>query len=168
MVRAILHPDQRSQCGGRFRADFLAISFYNTVFSQLSCDSTARRIGTCIGLLVLHLHLCHHATVTYVRKPARLCGGCPSSPKAPNRSRGHTITFPATNTLSIILQIKCPTEDNSSRTTKMSSVLKNPEETHIFAILYPAEGKLQRVRQKYHERLSSYRFPFSQVNSSRN
>ena len=27
----------------------------------------------------------------------------------------------------------------------MSSVLKNPEETHIFAILYPAPGKMQRV-----------------------
>ena len=27
----------------------------------------------------------------------------------------------------------------------MSSVKKNPEETHIFAILYPAEGKMQRV-----------------------
>lgn len=27
----------------------------------------------------------------------------------------------------------------------MSSVLQNPEETHIFAILYPAPGKLQRV-----------------------
>jgi hypothetical protein len=28
----------------------------------------------------------------------------------------------------------------------MSSVPKNPEETHIFAILYPAPGKLDRVR----------------------
>jgi len=29
----------------------------------------------------------------------------------------------------------------------MSSVQKNPEETHIFAILYPAKGKLERVSQ---------------------
>lgn len=30
----------------------------------------------------------------------------------------------------------------------MSSIKKNPEETHIFAILYPAKGKLERVRHK--------------------
>lgn len=29
----------------------------------------------------------------------------------------------------------------------MSSVKKNPEETHIFAILYPAKGKLDRLKE---------------------
>ena len=29
----------------------------------------------------------------------------------------------------------------------MSSVLKNPSETHIFAILYPAPGKLPRLKE---------------------
>ena len=29
----------------------------------------------------------------------------------------------------------------------MSSVLKNPEETHIFAILYPAKGKFERLKE---------------------
>ncbi|GIZ43318.1 hypothetical protein CKM354_000655000 [Cercospora kikuchii] len=29
----------------------------------------------------------------------------------------------------------------------MSSVLQNPEETHIFAILYPAPGKLERLKE---------------------
>lgn len=29
----------------------------------------------------------------------------------------------------------------------MSSVEKNPEETHIFAILYPAPGKMNRLKE---------------------
>ncbi|EME40920.1 hypothetical protein DOTSEDRAFT_37653 [Dothistroma septosporum NZE10] len=29
----------------------------------------------------------------------------------------------------------------------MSSIQKNPEETHIFAILYPAPGKLERLKE---------------------
>lgn len=82
------------------------------------------------ALYVLQFHHLLHITITSVNsKPIRTAGN------AWEVSKGRPCTTRRVTTIY-----------TRSIATEMSSVTKNPEETHIFAILYPAKGKLERVK----------------------